>query len=130
MSADVVNSTKSSKITLTRGDDGLFTIPIYDPSVLDEDGKPTLYAVTDADTVEVHVRTEPIETYDDLDGTLVFEGRITIDEDGIPNWHISHEDSAIDCGTYYWDAQITNANGWVSTYWKGKLIITSEETSK
>ncbi len=112
-------SISGSTITLTRGDSAHIKVPI-----LESDGI-TPYLVQEGDEVRIQVRVGRVK--DANAPALVFEGDISIEE-GVPVWTISPLQSTLDCKTYYYDAQITLADGDVCTYEAGELKITSEVT--
>lgn len=112
----------STDITLTRGDDVTLALGIY---TVDQNGVKTPYVPDVSDVIKVEVRKSPI-TSSAITPIVVFAGSVTIDDD-VPYWHISHTDSTIDCGEYYWDAQIT-ISGEVYTFYQGLLNIVPEVT--
>ena len=109
-------------ITLTRGDDATLVLPVYSVAA---DGTRTAYSVTGSDTVAVQVRATPV-TNSGTTPAVVINGTVTV-SDGKPNWSISHSNSTINCGTYYWDAQITTG-GKVYTFYTGQFIVVPEVT--
>ena len=109
-------------ITLTRGDSANLVLPVYSVAA---DGTKTAYSVTGSDTVAVCVRATPV-TKSGTTPAVIINGSVTV-TDGKPNWAVSHSDSTIDVGTYYWDAQITTG-GKVYTFYTGKFVITPEVT--
>lgn len=126
-----IDTYDKTKLLLTRGDDGYVELPIFQ-KVLDKSSpekyRYTKYLVQPEDTVRVQVRREPVvDQSTSTSQTLIFSGEIEI-RDGVPVWHITHEQSAIDCDLYYWDVQIIMGNGIVSTYNSGLLQIMPEVT--
>ena len=126
-----IDTFDKTKLLLTRGDDGYIELRIFQ-KVFDKSvpGKYRFvkYEVQDGDVVRLEVRKEPVINQDtSTERTLVFVGNIRV-EDGVPIWHITHEQSEIDCDTYYWDAQITLQDGVVSTFNSGLLQILPEVT--
>jgi len=109
-------------ITLTRGDSANLVLPIFQ---INSDGTKTAYTVTGSDTVEVMVRATPV-TKSGTTPAVVINGTVTI-SDGKPNWSISHSNSTIDAGVYFWDAQITTS-GKVYTFYSGQFIVVPEVT--
>lgn len=106
------------KLSLTRGDTAILALHIKNADGTD-------YTVTESDEVRVQVRKHPITN--SQASQLVFEGTVTV-TDGVPIWTIRPEQSTIDAGTYYWDAQLTTGSGVVCTYLNGTLCITAEVT--
>ena len=126
-----IDTVDKQKLLLTRGDDGYVELPIFQ-RVLDksvpEKYRLVKYLVKEGETVSVQVRKEPVVNQSTSgEQNLVFVGNIDI-HDGVPVWHISHEQSEIDCDIYYWDVQIVMSNGEISTYNSGLLQITPEVT--
>lgn len=126
-----IDTFDKTKLLLTRGDDGYVSLPIFQKisdRTVPEKFRYVKYTVQDNDTISIQVRKEPVVNHDtSTESTLVFTGNIEI-QNGVPIWHITHNQSAIDCNTYYWDAQITLGNGRVSTYNSGLLQILPEVT--
>ena len=126
-----IDTFDKTKLLLTRGDDGYVELPIFQ-KVLDksvpEKYRYTKYLVKQDDTVSVQVRREPVvDQSTATEQSLIFTGQIDV-QDGIPVWHITHEQSEIDCDIYYWDVQLIMGNGVVSTYNSGLLQILPEVT--
>jgi len=112
-------SIDGTNITLTRGDTAYITLPI-----LQSDGE-TPYEFEEGDEVRLQVRSSAITS--DTETELIFSGNISI-SDGVPIWHITTENSTINCGSYVWDVELITAAGEVCTYNSGKLKITKEVT--
>lgn len=108
-------------IRLTRGDSAWISVPIL------TDGN-TAYTIADGDTLALQVRSRPFTGVGEAGQTLLFNGNFGADENGVPLWHITPEQSAVATGSYYWDAQITLEDGDVCTYAGGKLVIMPEVT--
>lgn len=126
-----IDNVDKTKLLLTRGDDGYVELPIFQ-KVLDrsvpEKYRFVKYLVQPEDEISVQVRKEPVVNENtSTEETLLFTGTIQI-VDGVPVWHISHEQSQVDCNIYYWDVQIIMGNGIVSTYNSGLLQILPEVT--
>ena len=119
------NGILCSDITLTRGDDATLTMPIY---MVDTTGSRTHYAVDANDVVSVQVRQQPI-TGTGTAPAVVFSGTVTINSSDDPEWSISHTDSTIAAGTYFWDAQIETTASKDYTFHTGHLIIIPEVTT-
>ena len=116
-------SITGTTISLTRGDSAYISLPILCP-----DGV-TPYVVTNNDRVTLQVRTDTVSGSSSTEPELVIDGRITIDENGVPIWSISPEESRIPVGKYKWDVEITlGESGDVTTYNSGTFKITSEVT--
>ena len=126
-----VDTFDKTKLLLTRGDDGYVELPIFQKvfdRTVPEKFRYVKYLVQDTDSIKIEVRKEPIVNDEtSTEQTLVFVGNVAI-QDGVPIWHITHEQSQIDCNVYYWDAQITMSDGVVSTYNSGLLQILPEVT--
>lgn len=126
-----IDVTDKNKLLLTRGDDGYVELPIFQKvfdRTVPEKFRYIKYLVQDTDVISIQVRREPVVNEEtSTDETLVFVGDVTI-QDGVPVWHITHEQSQVDCNIYYWDAQITMSDGIVSTYNSGLLQILPEVT--
>lgn len=116
------NGLPCTDITLTRGDSATLVLPIYEVAA---DGSRTPYTVTNSDTVEVQVRATPV-TSSGITPAAIITGTVTV-SDGVPSWNISHSNSTINVGTYYWDAQITTG-GKIYTFYSGQFIIVPEVT--
>lgn len=126
-----IDTFDKTKLLLTRGDDGYVELPIYqkikDVSV-PEKYRLVKYQVQEHDVVTIQVRTEPVVNQStSSDNSLLFQGIVEI-ERGIPVWHITHEQSTVDCNTYYWDVQLEMSNGLITTYNSGLLEIIPEVT--
>ena len=90
--------TKKTNIALTRGDSAYITLVITNG-----DGSP--FELSQGDTVRCQVRSSPTI------GELLFEGDVSIDDDGVI-WHISPADTKnLSIGEYYWDAELELSNG-------------------
>lgn len=126
-----IDVTDKNKLLLTRGDDGYVELPIFQKvfdRTVPEKYRFTKYLVQPEDVISVQVRKEPVvNASTSTEQTLVFVGDVTV-HDGVPIWHITHNQSEIDCDTYYWDVQITMSDGMVSTYNSGLLQILPEVT--
>lgn len=105
-------------IVLTRGDDAYISLPIYNA-----DG--TEYSVDGSDTVTASVKAARV--VDSTAVTAVITGTVTVSS-GLAVWHVSHSETDIDAGVYYWDAQITTSDGDVNTIYSGKFTIVGEVT--
>lgn len=126
-----IDTFDKTKLLLTRGDDGYVELPIFQ-KVLDKSApekyRYAKYLVKQDDVINIQVRKEPVVNQaTSTERTLMFAGEVQI-KDGVPVWHITHEQSQIDCDIYYWDAQITMGNGRVNTYNSGLLQILPEVT--
>lgn len=109
-----------TNITLTRGDSAYISVP-----VLKADG--TAYVPQSGDKVALQVRTAPI-TGIGSDPSVIIDGDIDFDQDGVPLWYISPSDSTIPAKTYSWDVELQMGNGDVCTYNSGVLTILPEDT--
>lgn len=117
------NDLMCTDITLTRGDDAVLVLPIVSVAA---DGTKSAYTLDPSDVVEVQVRANPVRN-SSVTPAVIINGTVT-DVDGTPNWSISHANSTIDCGTYFWDAQITTSAENTYTFYSGHLIIVPEDT--
>lgn len=109
---------KRTNISLTRGDSAYITLSVTD-------GSGTPIELNENDTIRVQVREEP------NGGTLIFEGNLIFDDDGI-TWYIRPEDTeAREVKVYYWDAQVEFSNGDIFTFIPvSKFTILSEVTEE
>lgn len=92
-----------TEISITRGDSAYINFDL-------RNNRGDAVQLLSSDVVRCQVR-------DDVDGNLIFEGRVTKDSNGTITWCIKPEDTA-DCsiGTYYWDAQVEFGNGDIFTF--------------
>lgn len=90
-----------NKITIIEGDSGRFDLKV------DE------YELTEGDTVYFSVSS--VKTSDKGRSAYLFQKRITEFEDGVCSISIEPEDTKGKVGNYYYDIQITLANGYVDT---------------
>ena len=109
-----------TSITLTRGDSAYINVP-----VLNEDG--TAYEPQEGDKVALQVREKPI-TGIGSDPSVIINGDIDFDQNGVPLWYISPSDSTVPARTYSWDVELKMAGGDVCTYNSGTLTICPEDT--
>lgn len=110
-------------IWLTRGDAAIIILPIYK---VNADGSVSDYTPAVGDTFAVTVRAAQI-TNSGTPPAVVINGTVTASGSNL-EWSISHSDSTIDAGPYFWDAQITTDDG-VFTIYGGELHITPEVTT-
>ena len=103
-------------IHITRGDSGYLEV------IPKQSG--ANYTPTGAETIALHVRAKPVR--DNTETALIFAGNVTA-ENGVPVWHITSENTTINCCVYYWDAQLTSGEE-VCTYAMGRLFIEEECT--
>ena len=90
------------EISITRGDSGYISFDLKNK--LGQD-----YTLSARDVVKCQVR-------DQVDGNLLFEGKIERNGDDI-TWHIYPEDTKeLSVGTYYWDAEVRLVNGDVYSF--------------
>lgn len=95
---------KRTNISLTRGDSAYITLTI-------KDGSGEIYDLNDGDKVSVQVR-DAVNT-----GALLFDGNISISDDGEIIWYIKPSDTKnLEVGTYYYDAQLEMSNGDIFTF--------------
>lgn len=118
------NGLPYTDIYLTRGDDATLVLPIISVAA---DGTKTAYTMDPSDVVAVQVRATPI-TASSPTPAIIINGTVTV-SDGVPSWSISHSNSTINVGTYYWDAQITTSAGDVYTFYQGQFTIIPEVTT-
>lgn len=106
-----------NKILLTRGDSAYITLKIYDADKKE-------YELNEGDVVNCQVRTAPNT------GELVTAGTVMKEEDGTIVWYLQPADTKdLEVKKYYWDAQLTTANGDVFTFiTSSPFIITDEVT--
>lgn len=110
----------NTDIWLTRGDAAIIVLPIFK---VNTDGTQTAYTPAVGDTFAVTVRAKQVVN-SGTTPSVVINGTVTASGATL-EWSISHSNSTIDAGDYYWDAQITNADG-VFTLYSGQLHITPE----
>lgn len=103
------------EISITRGDSGYISFDLKNK--LGQN-----YALSARDVIKCQVR-------DQVDGNLLFEGRIERDGDDI-TWHIYPEDTKdLSIDTYYWDAEVRLSNGDIYSFVPvSKFIILPEIT--
>ena len=110
-----------NNIYITRGDSGYVEIGIM-VQVDDQDPEP--YVPLPSDIVSCQVRRAP------NGGELIFEGDISVDNEGVITWHIHPENTQhLTVGKYYYDVQIETQDD-VYTFIKKSLFKIEDEVTQ
>lgn len=102
----------NNNISITRGDSAIFAL-----SIKKADGEP--YTVSEGDTVIFTVKKSTFDK-DIITQKTVVNGVITINPD---------DTKSLEYGTYYYDVELTRADGFVSTVISPHKFIVEQEVT-
>ena len=116
-----IGKMKKTNIAINRGDGTTLVLPI----ILNQNGTKTPYTPDVSDVFALQVRKGKVTKASDIPA-LLFQGSLAVVNNQL-EWTISATDTTQDCGTYYWDCQITKG-GVPFTFYSGEFEILPEET--
>ncbi len=108
-------SGRDNSLTVTRGD----TLPV-DISITNSDGTP--YAMQEGDVLVLTVKRTT-----DYDGEVAIQK--TMDSTTGPTCTLSSDETNIDYGAYFYDLELTQANGFRTTIVKPSAFTVTEEVT-